>query len=85
MMSKNTARHEFRLVFGPSLLGTGDMRCLAIKNEYNYRLNSYFTIGAAVQVGSSESFIVSSDRLDLISIFPPLKTLAKVIFASARI
>jgi hypothetical protein len=64
LMSQSTARHEFRLGFGPSLLGTGDMRCLAIENEYNYRLNSYFKIAAAVQVGSSENgvFIHSNFR-----------------------
>ena len=63
-ISQTLPRHEFRLGFGPSLLGTGDMRCLAIENEYNYRLNSYFKIAAAVQLGSSENgvFIHSNFR-----------------------
>lgn len=63
-LSQTAPRHEFRLGLGPSLLGTGDMRCLAIENEYNYRLNSYFKIGAALQSGNSENgaFIHSNFR-----------------------
>lgn len=55
LFSQSLPKNEFRAGVGTALLGTGDMHCLTVENEYNRRLNPYFRLGMALQTGNSEN------------------------------
>lgn len=80
LISQNAPKHEFRIGMGTALLGTGDMRCLALENEYNYRLNPYFRVGLGIQAGNSENGVFIHSNLRQVGLnlhFSPFKNTGK--------
>ena len=54
LQGQETYKHsDIRFGIGTSLLGSGDYMMFQYENEYNYRLNKYFTSALSVNFGKS--------------------------------
>ena len=50
---ESVSKFDFRLGYGTTFLGTGDMHTLAFENELNYHINSYFTVSPSIGFATS--------------------------------
>lgn len=60
LSAQEVSKYEVRFGVGRTILGTGDIRTTTFENEFNYKLNSFFTTAISISYGKGDEQVFGS-------------------------